>query len=1135
MQARFLLGPAGSGKTFRCLAEIRSLLMDDPPGPPLVLLAPRQATYQLELALLSSPELSGYTRLQIVSFERFAVWLLQRLNMRPREVLSAEGRVMVLRALLHRHHESLKVFRESSRSVGFAQLLGDQLEELQQFQVSPAALRRTAERATNQSPLADKLRDLALLLEKYQEWLTDRDLPDAGSLLDQAVEGLRNAGQHPVDSPLQIAGLWLDGMAELTPQELDLLVAIAPFCARATIAFCLESEPVEDEPWLSTWSVISQTFRRCHARFTASEHCQTTVDVIWRQRTPNRFSDRKSAEAPPSIIEQFESNWTSGRPCKANAEEVNTELQLVECATPEQEATFAAREILRFVQAGSRFRDCAVLLRQMDTHYADLRRAFTRLEIPFFLDRRESVAHHPLVEFTRGALHTVLFHWRTADWFSALKTGLTPLDADEVDHLENAALAYGWEGGKWLNALELADNPALATRCEAMRRRVIQSFETLRGQILDEPSGSNIAGAIRRLWEEFDIESKLEGWASAGGDSSIHLTVYDELTGWLENLERAFGDFTLPLREWLPIIESGLSTLTVGVIPPAIDQVLIGAVDRSRNPDLKLALVLGLNEGIFPQPQTRQALLTETDRAAMEDAQLNLRNDARARLGHERYLGYIAFTRARKRLLLSWSRHDHTGKVLNRSPLVDHVQKLFPSAAIRKFDDQATLAEAVHPCELLEQFARLNGPNFGTETRIPVIDIGLWPEVRAALEHFKACADFHQTDRLSPESVSPLYGKQLRTSASRLEQFAACPFQFFAHAGLRARERDRFEVDARKTGTFMHEVLRQFHEELAAQNLRWRDIVSDEARKRIALIASEQRNRVANGVLASDPRHVFLTDSMTLLLQDFVAAVIDWMRTYQFDPIAVELGIGRAENDLPPWEIDLGDGRKLAFRGSVDRVDATAVPGRDDALCLTVLDYKSGNKKFEPLKMQAGLQLQLPAYLAALCEVASGTALLGGKMAVAAGMFYVRLKDAGVRASHRDEDADAKTVKRFEHSGRFSFEWLSLFDSDSGSGGSGQFTYKLKKDGEPSGTSKQLVHQPELEGMLADAKELICALGREILAGNISVDPYRKGSEMPCTYCDFKSVCRIDPWTHAYRPLRPIVGRTYGSTADSGN
>ena len=64
VQAHFLLGPAGSGKTFRCLAEIRAALGEAGHGPPaapeqreggpLILLAPKQATFQLERQLLDS-------------------------------------------------------------------------------------------------------------------------------------------------------------------------------------------------------------------------------------------------------------------------------------------------------------------------------------------------------------------------------------------------------------------------------------------------------------------------------------------------------------------------------------------------------------------------------------------------------------------------------------------------------------------------------------------------------------------------------------------------------------------------------------------------------------------------------------------------------------------------------------------------------------------------------------------------------------------------------------------------------------------------------------------------------------------------------------------------------------------------
>src|SRR6185503_14245209 len=115
MQARFLLGPAGSGKTFQCLAEIRDALRQDPEGPPLLLIAPKQATFQLERQLLADGSVAGYTRLQIVSFERLAEFVVAEFHHAPLRLLDEEGRLMVLRALLTRLHKHLKIFHATAR------------------------------------------------------------------------------------------------------------------------------------------------------------------------------------------------------------------------------------------------------------------------------------------------------------------------------------------------------------------------------------------------------------------------------------------------------------------------------------------------------------------------------------------------------------------------------------------------------------------------------------------------------------------------------------------------------------------------------------------------------------------------------------------------------------------------------------------------------------------------------------------------------------------------------------------------------------------------------------------------------------------------------------------------------------
>ena len=201
---RFLLGPAGSGKTFRCLAEIRAALMAGAVRPanedlkhtsgtpvpvePMVLLAPKQATFQLERQLLATNALAGFTRLHVLSFDRLAEFVFDRLDVAPPRLLSGEGRLMVLRALLRQHDGELKLLRGSARRSGFAQELGGQLAELQQQQFGPARLRALAADASLRRELRDKLHDLALLAEKYADWLKQHDLQDANCLLEAATD-----------------------------------------------------------------------------------------------------------------------------------------------------------------------------------------------------------------------------------------------------------------------------------------------------------------------------------------------------------------------------------------------------------------------------------------------------------------------------------------------------------------------------------------------------------------------------------------------------------------------------------------------------------------------------------------------------------------------------------------------------------------------------------------------------------------------------------------------------------------------------------------------------------------------------------------------------------------------------------
>ena len=690
MRARFLLGPAGSGKTFRCLAGIRAAFLEDPHGPPLVFLAPKQATFQLERQLLAGPDLAGYTRLHILSFERLAAFILQQLG-RPRPaLLSEEGRVMVLRALLARHRASLQIFHGSAGLAGFAGQLSLQLRELQRREFSPELLTELASAPDLTEPLRRKLRDLALLQRGYLDWLARQNLQDADCLLDSAARALQSgSGVPPLDqgrdgpatldnppsfaeptegkqSALHLSALWLDGFGELTPQELSLLAALAPCCQEMTLAFCLDGDrQAGADSWLSLWSGIAQTRHDCWKKLSAVPGLRLETEILRRQTFSSRF-----AENP--VFRHLEENWAQPVPFPDGQWDAAAggSLRAVICANPEGEAILAAREILQFVRGGGRFREAAVLLRSLEDYHDVLRRVFSRYGIPFFLDRREPSAHHPLAELTRNALRVLAFEWRHEDWFSALKTGLISEDEEAIDRLENEALARGWNGQTWTTPFP--DDDGETAIAERLRRQWVAPFLRLRESLSSDgqlrPDGPQLAAALRQFWDELKVQDSLNKLQTAPEGTlshpQFHATVWQHINAWLNDVALAFPGQFLPLAEWLAILEAGLTGLTVGVIPPALDQVLVGAVDRSRNPDLQLALLLGLNESVFPAPPPPRHLLTESDCAELGGRGLRLGADLRQFLSRERFLGYIACTRARQRLVVSCS---HAARTTNRS------------------------------------------------------------------------------------------------------------------------------------------------------------------------------------------------------------------------------------------------------------------------------------------------------------------------------------------------------------------------------------------------------------------------------------------------------------------------------------
>lgn len=1140
VHVRLWLGPAGSGKTHGCLAEIREKLASAPEGAPLLLIAPKQDTFTLERRLLEDFGLPGFSRLHILSFERLAWFICRTLHLPDPELLDEEGRSMVLRGLLARKREELKLFRASAKLAGFARQLSLALQELQRNQVTAETLRAVAARSADNPALALKLGDLGLLLESYQDWLQEHRLQDAGGLLEQVTRRLNEAPPG-----IFWDTIWVDGFADLSGQEVELLCAVIRRSSQATVTF--SDDPARKEvTWLSPWWMTRRSLSRMERRLSSLPEAQIEKVPIRRLRGGGRFGGNL-------VLARLEAQWSQALPedSKGTALLPGDTLRVIACDTPEQETVFAAREIRRFVRGGGRYRQILVLVRSLGTYCHELQRTFARYRIPFFMDRRESVAHHPLAELTRSALRLGAFEWKTDDWLAVLKTGLLPATEEEVDRLENEALSRGWTGAMWCEQLLVPNDPQLEQWVNQLQSRLLPPFKALvtgLNGLKNAPTGPGLARLLSSLWGQLGVEDTLGRWAldepqqdarlprqergnpqpqsvsRTHSPTNVHGIVWSQMQAWLENLRLAFPTERMKIREWLPILEAGLGGLSVGLIPPALDQVLIGTVDRSRNPEGRLVLVLGMNDTVFPAPPEGSTLFSDTDREQLESQNLLAGVSAREQLSRERHFGYVACTRASERLILTYALNDFEGGPLNPSPFVAQVQRLFPGLEAEKAPSHLPPQELEDVCELQPEWI----------AGMPRSEA--WFGNDPVLGHSLLARPYHEPDPnelISPELAEKLYGKTLRTSVSRLEQFAACPFRFFVHSGLRVQERKLFEADFREQGSFQHDLLALFHQRLRQEGKQWRDLTPAEARQRAERLAEELTHTYHDGLLERSAQSRFLAKQLTRAVQDFLEITVNWMRSqYGFQPAAVELPFGEEteEPGAPAWLVDLDETRQLELRGRIDRVDVCAQPN-GQAWCV-VVDYKSSRKVLDPVLVEHGLQLQLLGYLNVIRRWPEAARYFGVRELRPAGVFYVNLRGTTKPAGSRAEAMASMEEKRrlnYRHTGRFDRAILELLDKEAMTRRKGdQFNYQINKDGSISRRSAEPMEGGNFSALLDMLEERMQALGKAIYAGNAAVSPYRKGSQKACDYCEYNAICRLDTWTHRFRVLRK-------SQEESGN
>lgn len=1070
-------------------------------------LVPEQFTMATQREFVRRQENHAILNVDVLSFKRLAYRVFGELGKDTLQVLEDTGKNLILQKLAGNLEPQFTVLQGNLHRIGYIDEIKSFLTELAQYRIEPQMLGEMAKQKDVSPLLAAKLSDIRLIYEAFL-----REIDGDYLLAEEVVEYL--ARLVPDSGLFADAVLVFDGFTGFTPVQQTFLQAVFPKVIDSYVTVTIDAREdfyganhVEQLFFLSKKTIRTLLTLARDAGVTVAE------PTVLKEGETRRF-----AKAP--LLYHLERNlFRLGQKPYTGGTEGQEQLHISGFPRPVDELRFAAGEIRRLVRNGYRYQDIAIVSGDVEMYASYVQQVFSEYEIPYFLDQTNPILFHPLIECVRGLLEVAKHDFSYESVMRVIKSGMLPIETGCADLLENYVLAYGICGrGRW---------DELWVRCpQRMDTEGLEILNHTRAKLMAvlnpymDVMTAKDATTLMRTRALYDVMTAFElgNRQEDGRVWRIIMDLFDKLVGLL-------GEQTLPLDEYIDVLEAGFEAVEVAVIPPGFDQVLIGDIERTRLENIRVLFFLGVNDGVIPRVSNEGGILSQMERETLAEAHYELAPTARERAFIQRFYLYLNMTKPSERLYLTYAGCGADGASRRPSYLIGMIRRMFPDLVVEDGSDVSPMDCIEAPGAafrfLTEGMDDAKRGEATPEWRALFAWYGSHEQWQEPLQKLLSAAFYRFGQKpLSSEVSHLLYGSVLENSVTRLERFAACAYEHFLTYGLKLCPREEHTFEAVDFGNLVHTALEHYAKGLARSEYDW-FTVPEETRRQLgteAMQAAMEETR--NDALFTSAKNRYLLTRMETLLHQTVDTLTRQVRKGRFVPADYELGFGVADS-LDVSEFTLSEEEKMRLRGRIDRVDVMDT-GTDTYV--KIIDYKSGQTKFSLLSMYHGLQLQLVVYLNAAMELMKRRVHTGEILP--AGIFYYHVDEPVIETEGAvDEEQIWQSV----------FEKLRLdgiLNEDPEIVGAMDETFTDRSDvipvsrtksGELSKTSK--TYSTEQFGTIsAYVNHVIGELGRRMLAGEITVNPYEMKGSQACTWCGYRSICGFDRRMDgcSYRRLRQM-------------
>ena len=1090
MGLRIIYGKAGAGKSQYIYDEINkkineikksqkegSFFSPSQKGSSQYIITPEQFSFTAEQKLMENRK--SIIGTEVITFNRLAYRVMNEVGGVIHTNLTKCGKAMLIFSILQAEKNNLTFLNKSDENIEICMRI---ISELKKHGVTISDLKNVQEKIENKY-LKNKLKDIILIYEKFENNIQDNYI-DETDLLTILAENI-----DKVDL-LKNADVYIDEFAGFTEQEYQTIKKIIKIANSVTITFCADNLDFNTDPNTDIFYPNKVTYNKIISLLDKDEKVET-INLNNLYRFKNEELKYIENYLYSTKVKQFNSNK-------------NINLFLAKNYYSEIENV--AKKINKLIKRENlRYKDICIITKNTDSYSSLIKTIFGKYGIPVFIDEKRDLNQNIIVQYILSILEILNKNYSYESVFNYLKTGFVNIDENDIFKLEKYCIKYGIKNNKFKKDFAYGKDEELELLND-LRKQIINPLIKLKEKIDEEKTAKNISKQIYLFLTEQSIEEKINKKINKLKEENFldlakeYEESYRIIIDILDEINLIFGEEKITIDKFIKILKIGLKNSELGKIPGTQDQVIVGDTDRSRSRKTKVVFIIGLNDGVFPSINKNQGFLDDEDRESLKIENIEIAKGTLENLYDDNFNIYKAFTTAEERLFLSYASSDNDGKPLRASNLIFRIKKIFlnliEESDIIKKENLDLINEKISYDDLI--------------LKINEMENGISPEklffvlykYYAQNKNYKNILNenikyinFKLNEKLKKENIDKLYGNRLNTSISKLEKYRSCPFSYYLQYILKLKDKEELKVQSFDTGSFMHDVINLFFEQI---EIKLSEISDEEIENIIEKIINEKLLNENNYIFTATEKYKLLVQRLKRIIVKSLKYIIQSLVQSEFTLEGTEVEFGE-KGKYKPIVMNLDDGKTVEIIGKIDRID---VAQDENKKYVRIIDYKSSVKNLDFGNVYAGLQLQLITYLDAVCKLEDF---------VPAGVLYFNLLEQIINSNKKisDQEIEQKIKNNFKMKGLIlaDVKVVKMQDKNLEKGRSEIIPAYIDKSGNLSPKLSSIATDKEFTNLQNYINKTIKEISREIFNGNIELKPYYKNKKTPCEYCSYKSMC----------------------------